>query len=154
MIDLIHDVAVVHLKDATDITNHTDIGSNYVDMAGFNSAMFLVNIGALTNQDANNCVIPILQECDAAPATNGSWGACAAADIIGSTFAVVNSAATDQLTQKAAYRGAARYLRVLLDFTSAGANPDHCPCSIDAIMFAARHGPASGVTPTSGTSTA
>jgi hypothetical protein len=154
MKDISTDIAIAHLMDAQDITNHTDVGSNYIDLQGFESAMAIVNLGTLTNQDANNCVIPVLQECDSAPGTNVSWSAVAAADTVGSTFAVANSAATDQMTQRCGYIGSKRYLRVWLNFTSAGANPDHCPVSIDCILSDARHGAAASATLVTAVSTA
>lgn len=154
MKDILTDLKIVHALAAVDITDHTDEGVNYVDLAGYEGAIAMVNFGAVTNVDASNKVIPVLQHCDSAPATNASWAAVDAADIVGSTFAAVLSATTDDLTQVAGYIGSKRYLRVVLDFTSAGTNPDHCPVSVNYILGCARHGAANASTPTTGTSTA
>ena len=153
MKDMYSCIRIAHILDAKNITNHTDIGSDYIDLAGWESATAFVNFGALTNQDANNWVIPVLQSCDSAPGTNVSWAAVPAADINGA-FAAVNSASTDQCTQAVGYKGSKRYLRILLDFTSAGANPDNCNVSAGVILCAARHGVASDQSLTIGTSTA
>jgi len=150
--DIYHNMAIAHLLDSKDIVNHTDVGSDYVDLQGFEAALFKVNFGTVTNTDANNKVLPVLQVCDALPNLDASWADAATADIQGA-FAAVLSAATDQLTQRVGYIGTKRYARVWLNFTSAGANPDHCPVSIDAILMSARHGPESGLTLTTGTST-
>ncbi len=151
MRDLYHNVKVVPLLEAQDITDHTDEPSLYVDLQGFDSAMVVVNYGTVTNTDANNKVVAKLQECDADPNLNASWADVAAADMQG-TFTTVDGAADDQRVDAVGYIGSKRYLRVLLDFTSAGVNPDHCPVSIEAILSVARHGPASGITPTTGAS--
>lgn len=153
MKDLYTDIKIAHILDAKNITNHTDVGTNYVDLAGFESAVALINIGALTNQDADNKVIPILQECDSTPTANVSWSAVAVADMQGA-FAAVTSASTDQCSQAVGYIGSKRYLRILLDFTSAGANPDNCNVSADVILGDARHGAACDATVVTGTSNA
>lgn len=153
MKDLYNSLSVAHLMDAQDITNHTDIGSDYVDVAPFDSAVFVVNYGTVTNTDASNKVLATLQECDTAPGTNTSWTDVATTDIQGA-FTVVDGSGDDQTTQRVGYIGGKRYVRVKLDFTSAGANPDHCPVAIDAILSSARHGNPPLVTPTTAASTA
>lgn len=153
MKDFLHPIYVAHLLDAKNITDHTDVGTDYVDVAGFEQVAVLVNYGAVTTVDGSNYVIAVLQECDSAPATNTSWSACAAGDIIGA-FTAVDGSSDDQKTQNVSYIGDARYLRVLLDYTSAGTHPNNCNVSVDAILSSARHGMAADQTVTTGTSTA
>ena len=42
MKDIYNDFKVVHLLDCADIVDHTDVGTNYVDLQGFESAMFFM----------------------------------------------------------------------------------------------------------------
>jgi hypothetical protein len=133
MKDLIHDIQVAQLMDPTDITNHTDVASKYVDLKSWNSAVLAVNYGTLTNVDASNKVIAVLQECDASPTLDASWTDVAAGDMFGA-FSAVDSTDKDNTIQKVGYKGLKRYLRVKLDFTSAGTNPDHCPVGVSAIL--------------------
>jgi hypothetical protein len=153
MKDFLHPIYVAHLLDAKNITDHTDIGSDYVDMAGFEQVAVLVNFGAVTTIDTSNKVIPVLQECDTLPGTNTSWTDVAAGDILGA-FTAVDGASDDQATQRVCYIGDARYLRVKLDFTSAGAQPDTCNVSIDVILASPRHGMAADQTVITAVSTA
>lgn len=152
MKEFYHDVAIAHLLDAQDITDHTDTGSKYADLAGFQSALVLANVGAVSNTDASNKLVLTLQECDSAPGTNTSWTDVASADKIGS-FTAIDGSSDDQTTMGVAYIGSKRYIRVKLDFTSAGSYPDHCLIGISALLGNARHGAASSITPTTGTST-
>lgn len=153
MRDLFNNVKVAHLLSAKDITDHTDVGTDYVDLQGFEAAAFLVNIGSVTNQDVSNKMLPVLQECDSAPGTNSSWAAVDSGNILGA-FTVCDTATTDEdLTQIVSYIGTKRYVRVWLNFTSAGSYPDHFLLSVDAILANARHQPASALTVTTGAST-
>ena len=153
MKDIYNDFKVVHLLDCKNIVDHTDIGTDYVDLQGFESAMVLVNYGAVATLGSADKVIAVLQECDSAPATNTSWTAVASTDYQGA-FTVLDAATDDQCTQVVGYLGDKRYIRVLLDYTSAGTHPNGCYVSADAILGNARHGSAVDATPTSGTSTA
>lgn len=138
MKDLIHNLGYVQMLKPQDITNHTDVASGILDLSGFEGANILVDFGAVTNTDANNKVIAVLQESDTT--ANGDFAAVAAGDMSGA-FTAVDAAADDECIQAVEYRGTKRYVRVLLDFTSAGANPDHCPVSITGILGYARYAP-------------
>lgn len=137
MRELQHGMAVADLMVANDITNHTDVASKYASRAGFGDSpvTVLVNFGAVTNTDGSNKVLPVLQEATDGedPSLDASYADCAAGDVLGA-FTVVDGAADDEVTQKVTYVGSAKYLRVLLNFTSAGANPDHCPVAIVACI--------------------
>lgn len=152
MKDLFNDIKIVHLKDCANITDHTDVGLNYVDLQGFESAIMMVNYGAVTTLGTADKVIAVLQECDASPTLDASWSAVATGDMNGA-FTLLDGETDDQTTQAVGYLGTKRYLRVLLDFTSAGTHPNTCYVSCDAILGYARHGSATDTTVTSGTST-
>jgi hypothetical protein len=154
MRELQHGMAVADLMNCNTITNHTDVASKYADRSGFGNSpvTVLVNFGALTNQDGSNYVLAVLQEAEDGenPALDASYAACAAGDVLGA-FTAVDGAADDDVTQKVTYIGKARYIRVKLDFTSAGSYPDACPVAILACI--PTQGTGTPGTITTGTST-
>ena len=153
MRELQHGMAVADLMVPADITNHTDVASKYASRAGFGDSpvTMLVSFGTVTNTDGSNHVLPVLQEAldGEDPSLDASYVACASGDVLGA-FIDVDGAADDEATQKVTYIGQAKYLRVWLNFTSAGANPDHCPVGIVALI--PTQGPGTPGTITTGTS--
>lgn len=138
MKDLKNRVAVAHLLDAQSI--NTDTTTDYVDLAGFNSAVVLVNLGSATFSDAS--IQPILQESDTT--NDADFSDVDSADMIGS-FSAVSDANHDQCTQAVGYIGTKRYIRVKLDITGSLT----IPVSVDAVLSDAVVEPASA--PTTGT---
>lgn len=128
MKDIKNDLGLVLLLKPQDITNHTDVASSLLDLKGFNGANIIVALGSVTNTDGNNKVIPVLQESDTT--ADADFTAVDAADMVGGLFTVVDAADDDETIQRRGYIGAKRYVRVNLDFTSAGTNPDHCSIAI------------------------
>jgi hypothetical protein len=139
MRDIEAGMGAVLLLEPQDITNHTDVASSLLDLQGYEGANIAVLLGTVTNTDGNNKVIPVLQECDTT--ADADFTAVAVGDMIGGLFTVVDAAADDSVIQLRGYIGTKRYVRVNLDFTSAGANPDHCPISIMGILGKAKSEP-------------
>jgi len=98
---------------------HTDTYSAYVDLAGYESALFEVSVGALTGVDGSNYLTPTLLEATETPDSTASYSAVDSADIIGG-FSKIDAAAEDSVVQVAGYIGSERYVCVLLDYASTG----------------------------------
>ena len=130
MKDLYHNVAVVHLLDAQDIAT-TDTASAWLDTYGFQSAMIVVNVGAITTPDSNSYITPVLQHSDTTAATDAA--AVSAADIQGG-FTKIDAASEDQVTQVAGYIGSKRYVRVNIDITDADGGISHALVSVDGLL--------------------
>ena len=145
MFDLHNNVAVAHLLDAQDIT--ADTYSNYVDLAGYEGAEFLVNFGAATPLSGSAYMTPKLYEASVTPTATGSYSAVAAGDLLGS-FTAIDAQSEDQTTQRVGYRGSKRYVCVLLDETGSLTS---CLVSVDAVLGIPRDAPAAA--PTTGTVT-
>jgi len=145
--DKYHDSVVISLLEAQDLA-HTDTQSKYVDREGYESVEIEVEIGALTGVDASNHVTPILQEADDTPAAIGSYSACASGDMIGG-LSKVDDAAEDSVIQRVCYTGLAPYLNVALDYTGIGISAGIV--GVRARLSNPRKGPASSLTPTTGT---
>lgn len=109
-------LAFVHLLDGQSI-NHVDTVSSVLDLAGFNGAVILLNVGALTGVDTSNYLTPVLQE--SATTVGTDFTDVATAGWKG-TFAKIDTTAKDQVTQYASYVGSKRYIRVNLDYTGTG----------------------------------
>lgn len=137
MRDLYHKIGVVHLLGAVDIAT-TDTASSILDMQGFESAVFLVNIGVITTPDANSYITPVLQESDTIVGTD--FAAVAAADMIGA-FTKMDAATEDQTTQYVQYRGTKRYVRVNVDITDADGGISAALVSVDGIVSHAMEQP-------------
>lgn len=138
MKDLKNRVAVAHLLDAQSI--NADTATDYVDLAGFNSAIVLVNLGSATFSGAS--ITPKLQESNTTNATD--FSDVDAGDMIGS-FTTVDDANKDQTTQVVGYIGSMRYIRVLLDIEGTLT----IPVAVDAVLSDAAVEPPSA--PTVGT---
>lgn len=82
-----------------------------VDLSGFNGAMAIVQVGAITDGTHT----PKLQESD----DNSTFTDVVAADLQAGTGAVGLAVATANTTQTVGYKGAMRYIRVYV--TSSGA---------------------------------
>lgn len=113
MKDIKSSAGIVHLLDPQDLA-YTDTVSSILDTHGFNGAMILVSVGALTGVDASNYLTPVLQESDTTTGTD--FEAVDSSDIIGG-FSKIDAAAEDSTTQTACYIGTKRYIRVNLDYT-------------------------------------
>jgi hypothetical protein len=138
MKDLKNRVAVAHLLDAGAVS--ADTKTKYVDLAGFKSAIVLVNLGSASFSSAS--IAPILQESDST--ADASFTNVAASDMIGS-FSAVSDANSDQVTQVVGYIGSKRYIRVFLDISGTLS----IPASVDAVLSDAVVEPTP--TPTTGT---
>ncbi len=123
MKDLKSRIAVAHLLDAQTVSSDTK--TKYVDLAGFGSAVVLVNIGSASFSSAN--ITPILQESDST--ADASFTPVSASDMVGS-FTTVSDANGDQVTQVVGYIGSKRYIRVLLDVSGSLS----IPVAVDAVL--------------------
>lgn len=135
--DLYHNVGVVHLLDAQDITT-SDTKSAILDLAGFEGALVLVNVGAITTPGSTSYLTPVLQESDTT--ADGDFDTVDPADILGG-FSKIDSASLDQVTQMVGYVGNKRYIRVLLDITNTGGGISHALVSVDGIVGFPIHAP-------------
>lgn len=145
--DLYHNIGVVHLLDAKDITTN-DTKSSILDLAGFEGALILVNFGAITTPDSNSYITPILQESDTT--ADADFEAVDSGDILGG-FTKIDAATKDQTTQVVGYVGNKRYVRVLLDITDGDAGISHALVSVDGIVGFPIHKPAVAPDPISET---
>lgn len=136
--DLYHNIGVVHLLDAKDITTN-DTKSSILDLAGFEGALILVNFGAITTPDSNSYITPILQESDTT--ADADFEAVDSGDILG-VFSKIDANTKDQTTQVVGYVGTKRYVRVLLDITDGDAGISHALVSVDGIVGFPIHKPA------------
>lgn len=116
MKDLKSRLGITHLLDPQNPVA-TDTVSAILDTWGFNGAMVLVSVGALTGVDASNYLTPVLQESDTIVGTD--FAPVAAGSIHGA-FTKMDATNEDQVTQSVGYIGSKRYVRVNLDFTGAG----------------------------------
>jgi pectate lyase len=146
MKDLYNKLAVVNLLEPTALA-HADQTSNILDTQGFDAAMIIAHVGALTGQDGSNYTVPTLQECDTTVGT--SFTAVAAADMRTDVI-TVDGAADDSCCYKWTYLGTKRYIRILYDTTSAGTYPTGYVSAI-GVLGDARHGPATAPAPVTAT---
>ncbi|MDY6796964.1 MAG: hypothetical protein SWK76_17030 [Actinomycetota bacterium] len=116
MMDLYHDLGVVHLLDPQDVA-HADTVSEILDRKGFDGACVCAVVGALTGVDVDNYLTPVLQESDSV--ADADFSDVAAADMTGA-FAKIDAATEDQVTQLVGYIGRKRYIRVKFGFTGTG----------------------------------
>lgn len=116
MKDLYNNLAPVMLLEAQDLAS-TDTKSSLLDLAGYEGALIIVQVGALTGVDGSNYLTPTLQEC--ATTADADFTSVAAGNIEGA-FTAIDAAAEDSLVQVVGYKGTSRYIRVLLDYTGSG----------------------------------
>jgi len=136
MKDLYHDLAVVNLLEPTALA-HTNQNSNILDTSGFEGAMIVAHVGALTGADGSNYTIPTLQE--SATVVGTDFTAVAAADMITDVI-TVDGATDDSCVYKWTYLGAKRYLRLRYVTTTAGSYPTGY-VSVIGVLGRARHAP-------------
>ena len=137
--DLYHNIGVVHLLDAQDILT-SDTKSKILDLAGFEGALILVNVGAITTPDSNSYITPVLQESDTVVGTD--FTDVAAADILGG-YTKMDATTEDQVTQVAGYIGSKRYIQVNIDITDGDGGISHALVSVDGIVGFPIHKPVS-----------
>lgn len=119
---------------AAAVTN-SDTNCTSVDMKGYESLMFVVNVGASadTINGSNYIELEVEDSSD-----DSTFSDCADADILDSvsatnngTFGLIDAASEDEATFKVGYVGDKRYVRVVLSFT--GTHSTGTPISVDAI---------------------
>lgn len=99
---------------------HADVKSNYLDTAGYGGVILGVAVGTLTGVDGSNYLLPVVQSSDTTTDTDFE----ADTDVVSSpAFSKIDSSDEDLVVQKSVYIGSKRYVRVLLDVTSAGSYP-------------------------------
>jgi hypothetical protein len=150
MFDLYSDIKVVQLAALTDQAG-TDVQSDYVDLLGWEACIIGVQVGQLTGIDGNNYLTPVIQEATATPASAVSYSTVTATEVHGA-FTKMDAASEDGVVQYVGYLGNNRYLNVKFDYTNAGALSAGY-CGAWAILGRSKVGPASGLTPTTGTVT-
>ena len=149
MRDSYNSAIVAHLLDpAAAIT--ADTKSNYVDVSGYESAEFMVVMGASANLDSGDYFTPVLQHSDLT--TDVSFAAVDSADIL-DAFSAVNSGSLDSTTQRVGYIGDKRYVRVLLDETADTDNGTLIVGVIARLEKGRHNDPTSSDTPTVATAT-
>ena len=131
--DIYSDLKVDQLIDPADIV--ADGNSASVDMQGYDSLMFIVNVGATGDTlDANNYIELEVEESD----DDSSFTDVADADlhkwVAGSndgTFALINAADEDDAVYITGYRGNSRYVRVVINVT--GTHTNGTPQAVTAV---------------------
>ncbi len=146
MKDSYNDVLVQQLAAVAATT--ADRQSNYIDLSGWDSALFIVNVSALTGVDGSNYLTPTLRSATATPASAGSYSAVAAGDIVGG-FTKIDSTSEDEVTQSCSYTGADRYVQVFLDITGSSISAGYV--GVVVVLSRSRKDPASAKTATPGT---
>jgi len=130
---IFYDEKAVLLKEPTDLAS-TDTQSGYIDLANWDECVIEVIVSTLSGVDGSNYLTPILQCANSSPTAAGSYSAVPAADMDyeivtaagASTVALdtvwprIDSTSEDSVIYRAAYKGAARYLNVKLDYTGSG----------------------------------
>jgi len=114
--DLKNNIGLNVLLESQDLA-HTDTKTAILDNAQFPGVVVAVAVGELTGVDGSNYLTPILQESDTTADTD--FTTVAATDIEGA-FAKVDATTEDSVIQYVGYKGACRYIRVLLDYTGTG----------------------------------
>lgn len=128
MKDIKSKLAIVHLLDAQD-SDDTDVASAWLDTKGFNGALIVVNVGAITGIGATASLTPVLQESDS-PAASGAETVDPGS--VHGAFTKMDATSEDQVTQVVGYAGAKRYVRVNLDY--AGTDITAALVSVDGIL--------------------
>lgn len=130
--DLKNNLGIVDLLNPQDVVK-TDTVSSILDTAGFDGAAIAVSVGTITGGiGANDYVTPVLQE--SATIVGTDFTEVATADIIGG-FTVINAGTKDNVVQVAGYKGAKRYIRVNLDFSTGTTTPiTATPVSVIGIL--------------------
>jgi hypothetical protein len=117
--------------------NDTEGTGAAVDLAGFESAELIFNVGQSGDTLSGSVYIELyLQE--SADGSTG-WAAPAAADILGTNGVLIDAAAEDEVVVKIGYQGSKRYIRAFVDFT--GTHTNGIPISATAILGHAHHAP-------------
>jgi hypothetical protein len=124
---------------------NADANSTAVDMLGFESVVFVVDMGnSADTLSGTNKIELELEESD----DDSSFTDCADADVVGyvdgtndGTFAVVDAPAEDSTVFKCGYRGVKRYVRVVLNFS--GTHTTGTPVGVIAVQGHAHYAPVS-----------
>jgi hypothetical protein len=122
-----------------------DANSTAVDMQGFESVVFVADVGNSADTLSGSVKIEFeLEESD----DNSTFTDCADADVIGyvdgtndGTFAVIDAPAEDSTVFKCGYRGTKRYVRVVFNVT--GTHSSGTPIGVIAIQGNANYAPVS-----------
>ena len=139
-----HKATVLLLEPET----QTDtVGSDYVDLRGFDAVTFLIPHGDVTAAGGANNFVFTLEHKDTVPGTAAGYEAVAAADIRGD-FDVLENAVTAGVMQ-VAYVGNRRYVRVVA--TEAGTAS--AVFGVVAVLEKGHMGPESDITPDTDTVT-
>ncbi len=120
------------------VGNNTTEGTGVgVDLQGYEGALMVAHIGLSGDTLSGSVYItPSLQESDV---LGSGYADAAAADVEGA-FTVIDAAAEDEVVQAVGYKGAKRFIRLLLTFT--GTHTVGTPISGVAVLGSPRHGPA------------
>ena len=137
MFDLVHDLKVAKTIQAIVGNNTTEGTGVTVDRQGYERVMlvFLLGISA----DTLSGTVKFLASVEVSD-NDSDWVAAAAGDLIGSTLALVDDPAEDDVVQVVEYIGASRYVRGLVTFT--GTHTSGTPIAALAILGNALHNPA------------
>lgn len=127
----------------TPATRTADANGASVDMQGYDSLMFIANVGVSGDTLSASVKAELeLEESD----NDSDWTDVADADLIDAvdgtndgTFAVIDDPAEDDAVHKVGYRGSKRYVRPVLNLT--GAHTNGIPVSISAVQGHAAHKP-------------
>jgi hypothetical protein len=97
------------------ITNHTTFNTDAMDTQGARGAEMLVVTGAMTGNDANDTITPVLQESNDLVSAN--YTNVAASDIVGGALPGALAPNSDV---KIGYIGMKRYIRIQFVFVGTG----------------------------------
>ena len=120
--EIYNDIAHVMLKEPVDAA-HTTWKSNILDTQGFESALLLAIIGALTGVDSSNYITLTLEESDTT--ADADFSTVDSSEVKGA-FTVINADDEDQVIQKVGYLGIKRYIRVVGTYTGSSISAGIC----------------------------
>lgn len=121
------------------VGNNTTEGTGVgVDLAGYEGALILFNIGASGDTLSSSVYMTLkLQESD----NDTDYADVAAGDYLGTQGLVIDAAAEDEIVHAIGYKGYKRYIRAYIAFT--GTHTNGTPIAAQAILGHPRHAPIS-----------
>lgn len=125
MRDFLHNVVAKRAISSTRVADNTAAVSQIIDMQGYESALFVMNIGTIADADAT--VTALLEEGDAANLSDAA--AVADGDMISESSSAPEAAASfqfdsDNQVRTLGYIGVKRYIRLTLTPASNTGNAD------------------------------
>ena len=129
-------VSVTTCIDAIILNNDTEGKGVAVDLAGYEAALVVVQVG-ISADTLSGSVFHTFKLQESATTTDGDFTDVAAGDMDGTNSVVIDDAAEDPATIVWGYKGAKRYIRVFDDTT--GTHTNGTPTAACVVRTRARH---------------